>query len=174
MTINIHPIIVHFPIAFLFLYSLIILLPVQKWFKNISWKTSEQLLLMTGTLGIFVAKASGSLAQQITQPNRQLSEMHELFANATTWFYLILLIIEFSPMIISYIRKKKNLSQKIKPLIKLLQRVYKLLNKNWIINTSALLGVISLFLTGLLGGVMVYGISADPLAPFVLRILGLI
>ena len=173
MTINIHPIIVHFPIAFLFLYSLIILLPVQKWFKNISWKVSEQLLLLTGTLGIFVAQVSGSLAQKITRPSRQISEMHELFANTTMWFYLILIVIEFSPMIISFIQKKIHKDKKCF-ILPLLKRVHNILNRKWIIILSALLGVISLFLTGLLGGVMVYGISADPLAPFVLRMLGLV
>ena len=37
----------------------------------------------------------------------------------------------------------------------------------------AILGLIAISVTGLLGGVIVYGVSADPVASFVIRILGI-
>ena len=170
MIYNIHPLLVHFPIAFLLLYSLIILLPMQKWFSKITWKASERLLLVLGTIGIFLAKASGETAQELTKPKSNLVEMHELFANAVTWFYIILIIIEFLPLIVSFLEKKKITLWSIPTLLK---KIHRFINKKIIIKTCALLGLISLFITGLLGGVMVYGATADPLAPFILKLLGL-
>ncbi|MEK7113270.1 MAG: hypothetical protein AAB873_00415, partial [Patescibacteria group bacterium] len=49
----------------------------------------------------------------------------------------------------------------------------KVLNNRFVSVLLALLGLLSIFTTGLLGGVMVYGISADPLALSVLDLLGL-
>lgn len=37
----------------------------------------------------------------------------------------------------------------------------------------AIVALIAIALTGLLGGVMVYGVSADPVAPMVLKLLGI-
>lgn len=170
MIYNLHPIFVHFPIAFLILYSLIVLLPLQKWFPKITFKITQNILLFTGTVGIFLAKATGETAQEIVKPDNNIVEMHELFANITTWFYVLLVVITFLPFIISFLQKK---CIRFKKIISLLQRVHSFLNKNLIIKTSAFLGVISLFITGLLGGVMVYGLSVDPIAPFILKILGL-
>jgi hypothetical protein len=47
-----------------------------------------------------------------------------------------------------------------------------LTNKNLVI-TLVILGFIALFLTGVLGGVLVYGTTADPLAPFILKLLNI-
>jgi hypothetical protein len=41
MNYNIHPLLVHFPVAFLAIYSLIKIIPVSKWFPHISWKHIE-------------------------------------------------------------------------------------------------------------------------------------
>jgi len=38
----------------------------------------------------------------------------------------------------------------------------------------AILGLVAITFTGMLGGVMVYGLSTDPLAPIILKILGII
>ncbi len=170
MIYNIHPILVHFPIAFLSLYSAIVLLPIQKWFPKIKLKTTQDILLLVGTLGIFLAKASGEIAVEITKLEHSLVEMHELFANATTWFYMILVIIFLLPYVI-YFLQKKNL--KFPKFIQLLKKLSTFLNKKNFIKVSALLGVVSLFITGLLGGVIVYGVDADPIASFVLKLLGL-
>ena len=170
MEYNLHPIIVHFPIALLVLYSLIKILPVHKWFPQNSWKTTERVLLLVGFVGLLLASSSGEVAQDLTRPDKDLVDMHELFASASTWFYGILLALEFLPDVNSFLSKKNIIRQKLSRVINSL--ILRFSNKTLVV-LLALLGLGALSLTGLLGGVMVHGVSADPIAPFVLRILGL-
>lgn len=169
MTYNIHPIIVHFPIAFLFLYSIIKIIPFSKWFPNVAWKQIERFLLLFGVLSAFVASSTGELADELTRPDNRIVEMHEFFAGATTWFYGLLLIGEALAVLNPYIVSKLN----IPILDRLFIFVQNLLTNNFTAKILALLGLIAISITGLLGGVMVYGTTADPLAPFILRILGI-
>lgn len=169
MTYNIHPIIVHFPIALLFLYSVIKIIPFHKWFPNVSWKQIERALLLVGVLGAFAANSTGELAEHLVRPDRQLVEMHSLFAALSTWFYGLLLAGEMLYFITPFIASKLS----IEPLNKLLSFVQKILLDDMVSAILAVLGIIAISVTGLLGGVMVYGVSADPIAGVVLSILGI-
>lgn len=169
MTYNIHPILVHFPIAFLFLYSIIKIIPFSKWFPNVAWKQIERFLLLFGVLSAFVASSTGELADELTRPDNNIVEMHELFASATTWFYGLLLIGEALAVLNPFVISKLN----IPILNKFLTFIQNLLTNNFTAKLLALLGLIAISITGLLGGVMVYGTTADPLAPIVLKLLGI-
>lgn len=170
MTYNLHPIIIHFPIALLFFYSLIKIFPVKSWFPKISLITTERFLLLIGTIGIFFAKSSGEATKHLTNPERNLVQMHELFANALTVFYVVLVVIEFLPFLNNFLKKKKIIPQKI---LLILKTVSSKIKNKYLVFILSLLGIITLFITGLLGGVITYGPTADPLAPFVLKLLGL-
>ena len=170
MTYNLHPIIVHFPIALLFLYSLINIIPTHSWFPKITWKPIERFLLVVGTIGIFLAKSSGEMAENLTQSPSDIVKMHEVFANATTWFYIALVVIEFLPVVIHFMKKRKIGSEKIHTV---LNNISNYISKKWLIVLLSLLGLLALFVTGLLGGAIVYGSTADPLAPIILKLLGL-
>ena len=95
MTYNIHPIIVHFPIALLFLYSIIKILPLNKWLPKVAWRDIERVLLVFGVLGAFVALATGQIARHLIQPNRDLIHAHSNFASISTWLYGLLLDAKF-------------------------------------------------------------------------------
>ncbi|MEI6316472.1 MAG: DUF2231 domain-containing protein [bacterium] len=164
---NIHPILVHFPVALLFVYSLIKILPFKKWFPKIAWRDIERALLLIGVLGAFAADATGDLAEHIARPNRALVEMHSTFAGISTFLYGFLLAGE----IISVFRVKygsKILDSRIQ---KILAYAEQILCDVFISNSVAFLGLIAISITGLLGGVMVYGVSVDPIAGMVLSLL---
>lgn len=170
MTYNIHPIFVHFPIALLFIYSLIKIFPFKKWFPRVSWKHIEILLLVVGVLGAFVAIYTGEIAKHLVNPSsRQLVRMHSLFATTSTWFYGLLLLGEilyfFNPLIIPKLKSLKATSAFL--------FIQKILNNIFVSKGLAILGIIAISVTGLLGGVIVYGPYADPFAQIVLNLLGI-
>ena|SRR3989344_3113306 len=175
MAYNIHPILVHFPIALLFLYSVIKILPFEKWLPNISWLQIQRFLLLIGVLGIFGALQTGEIAEELTRANSQLVEMHALFANATAWFYGLLLtgeILAFLNIKI-FTNPKYSFIANYSNIINILASLQKLINHKILSKVLALFGLISITITGLLGGVIVYGTTADPLAGTVLKLLGI-
>ena len=169
MNYNIHPIFVHFPIALLFVYSIVKVLPFSKWFANVSWKSVERVLLVFGVLGAFAALATGDTAEHLTHPVRQLVEAHSTFAGIATWLYGLLLVGEIALVVNS--QYKKFISSEM--IQKFVNFVEKILCHPFFSNVLAVLGFVSITVTGLLGGVMVYGQTADPLAGIVLKILGI-
>lgn len=169
MIYNLHPIFVHFPIALLFIYSVIKILPLQKWFPTVAWKHIEQVLLFFGVLGAFAALWTGETAEHLTRPNRNLVENHSLFATIATWTYSLLLIGEILSISMTWIVLKIK-SEKI---LKVLAYIKRILINTIISRVLAIIGLIAISIAGLLGGVMVYGTSSDPLAGIVLKILGI-
>lgn len=169
MLYNIHPLFVHFPIALLFIYSIIKIIPFKKWFPNVSWKHIERALLLVGVLGAFAALMTGETAEQLTKPNHNLVEAHSFFATTATYLYAILLLGEILSISMSWI----DLKLKSGSILKTIVFIKNLLNQPILSITLAILGFITISITGLLGGVMVYGTSADPVAGLVLRLLGI-
>ncbi len=169
MTYNIHPIFVHFPIALLSIYSIIKILPVQKWLPTIAWRQIERVLLFIGVLGAFAALATGDTAEHFAKANRQLVNVHALFAGAATWIYGILLLGEIITMLNDSYQSLVK-SEKVKAIL-LKAEVF--LYSSFLSKTLAILGFVAISITGLLGGIIVYGTTADPLAGFVLKLLGI-
>ena len=169
MNYNIHPILVHFPIALLFVYSIIKIIPVHRWFPKISWKHTELFLLVCGVISAMAAAATGDTAERLARPNHQLVEMHSTFAGATIWIYALILLGEvlvfLTPVIIPKLKSPKLTSFCVS--------IQKFLTHPAVAITLAVLGLMALAITGLLGGAMVYGTTADPFVPFVLKILGI-
>ena len=168
MIYNLHPIFVHFPIAFLFIYSLLIIIPLPKWFPKVSWKHIEQMLLLLGVLGAFAALSTGETAEYITRPNHNVVEMHAFFAGLSTWIYGLLLLGEILLLVLPFIQRLKG-----SVIEKILSGVAKVLTQKTIVIVLAIVGFVAISLTGLLGGVMVYGVTADPFSGIVLKILGI-
>ena len=169
MNYNIHPILVHFPVALLFLYSIIKVLPLKKWFPDVAWKHIERALLFFGVLGALAADATGSLAQHLVHPNRQLVNAHSTFAGLSTFIYGVLLLGEIIAII--------NANYKRFVPVGFFQNVLNMLEKTLChpiySNLLAIVGFIAISITGLLGGVMVFGLTADPIAGMVVKLLGI-
>ncbi len=159
----------HFPVAFLAIYSIIKILPVSKWFPRVSWKHIEIALLVIGFGGALIADSSGEVAEHLTRPNHALVEMHSLFAALSTWIFGIMLGAEISPF--GRVRILDRL--RLRPISKLLHFLERIVLNRAMSIILALAGLIAISVTGLLGGVMVYGVTADPLAPLVIKMLGI-
>lgn len=169
MSYNLHPIFVHFPIAFFLLYSLLRILPLEKRFPRSDWRLMRIIILVAGLLGAWLASATGDMAAELIHPNRNILEMHESFANASVFIYFLLFVGEMAKVLPSDWLKRLRLSF-LEPLWKV---VVDILSPKWFLVLFSILGALSIAMTGLLGGAMVYGTSADPLTAPVLRILGL-
>lgn len=167
MSYNIHPLFVHFPIALLFIYSIIKILPLRKWFPRIAWKDIEILLLFVGVAGALIADSTGETAKHISHPNRQLVSNHSFFAATSSWIYGALLTGEFLVIAIPIAFARLQLP-KIKAFFIFIQKI---LTNNVFSKILAFAGLIAISITGLLGGVIVYGTTADPLADVVLKLL---
>lgn len=144
---QLHPKIVHFPIAFFLAYVLFELIGII--FKKDFFSKAAHLILFLGVLGAIAAVLTGNSAQQAA---RQLSKAgaaismkaignHEDFANFTMWYFTGLLVYR------TFLVLKKNFTGKIKYLFILL----------------ALIGSFLVYQTGELGGKLVYkyGIGTD-------------
>lgn len=170
MTYNLHPIFVHFPIALLFIYSIIRILPLDRWIKGVSWKDVRVIVLVLGVLGAFASLATGETAEHMIQANHQLVETHAFFASSATWLYVILLIGEVA---IVANRRFVGLLSKYSFVLKISRWCEKILANNIVAIILSLLALASITLAGMLGGAIVYGTTADPLAGFVLNLLGI-
>jgi uncharacterized membrane protein len=170
MTYNIHPLLVHFPIALLFLYSILKVLPLKKWFPQVAWRDIERMLLLVGVLGAFAALATGDTAEHLVRPNHQLVDMHSTFGGIATYIYGALLLGEIAAIFNTY---KDHISASWKWLVRISLFVEKVLCNKIYACILAVAGLIAISITGMLGGVIAYGLAADPIAPVLLKLLGI-
>ncbi len=161
MTYNLHPLFVHFPIALLFVYSLIQILPVKRFIPSVNWPVVGRIFLIVGVLGAFVSLVTGEVAEHLVKPNHDIVELHAGFAALTTWLYVFLLVQE---MLTVYVATRLS-----SPLCKL----QKILSNRVLVVLVSIIALATLTATGILGGVMVHGTSSDPLAPILLKLFGI-
>ena len=169
MSYNIHPIIVHFPIALLTVYTTIKVFPFEKWLPNFNWKHIAHITLFVGVAGAFFALSTGEIAEHLTRPDHKLVETHSTFATIATWMYTLVLV----GILLSWLNKKIMPSLSLRFLTKFSNVIEKILSHSYISTLLAIVGFLSLLITGVLGGVMEFGTTADPLAPIILKILGI-
>lgn len=168
MTYNIHPLFVHFPIALLCLYSVIKILPLYRLAPRIAWRDVERILLLVGVIGAVLASMTGEIAEHLVRANHDLVELHALFAGISTWLYGALLLGE--------ILRIANVKLVIRyPQLWLLRFsiwLERLLTHRAFSIVLALLALVAVIVTGILGGALVYGKTADPIAPFIIGLFG--
>lgn len=166
MEYNIHPIFVHFPIALLLIYSVFKILPLSRWMPKVEWRQIERVFLLLGIMGAAAAIFTGEIAEEIARPDHQVVELHSTLAWISALIYGSLLLGEFASVVKSYVQNNSSLLR----VLVLFERV--LCNK--VISVIlALAGLIAITLTGMIGGVMVYGLSADPFSGFILKLFGI-
>ena len=143
---NIHPALVHFPIALLFLYTLIELIPFARFMPSVPWDAVRRFLLYIGTLGAALAAVTGIMAEDVVGESSKI-EPHEETALTLVGLFILLSVLVY------FWRSESVL-------------------KTWILKLLALGGLVLLFAVGALGANIVYGSSVDPIAAFVAGIFG--
>ena len=163
---NIHPIFIHFPIALLVLYVVFEVLPLERWYPKTSWVDIKAVLVMIGGLGLLASLTTGELAEgsMLAQASKNVLHVHKAFAGATTAVFGIIA----AAYLIRWIYEKHvdRLREPVVVFASLNTAARRILNR-WIVVPLALLGFCTLFLTGTLGGIIVYGPNIDFVTKFV-------
>ena len=137
---ELHPLIVHFPIALLSLY--IVLEIITYFIKQDSLNNFTTWILLFGIVTAVNAVLTGNQAEQAASSVMNNAsaiieaavEDHEEFATYTLWYFLALLVIRY------YLLQKKKMTKLFKSILIIL----------------ALCGGILIFQTGITGGTLVY------------------
>jgi uncharacterized membrane protein len=110
---ELHPKVVHFPIALLLTYVLLEFIGTV--FKKEFFQKAAHLLLLLGVIGSFLAVLTGNQAftvhKQWDELSKELFNNHEYFANLTVWFFTWLLVLR------TYLVVKKKFSSSFKYII---------------------------------------------------------
>lgn len=166
---NLHPIIVHFPIACLILYSWIELTSIFSWRVRTNLSSTKYFLLLIGIIGTFSALASGEVAQQ-SFGQSDLIHTHEEFWERSHLTYIIIGCFYLAKFIINkriFInywtkREKSHLSWFITFVDSTISR--------YIIACISLIGIVLLSITGALGWAISHGQDTDPIVQAVYSI----
>lgn len=167
ITMNIHPLIVHFPIALLTLYSLLELASLgwRAWTKKL--ETTKIFLLWIGTIGAFFSLQSGELAEEFRQlKGSELVHTHEEFAEKaySTYITLSIYYLVIRAMHAGYLSR---LPSKINTL---LTRILAYSRIKRIVALWAALWLGLLTITGALGGAITHGPDIDPVVQMIYTI----
>ena len=156
---DLHPIFVHFPIAFFILYGAMEIFKFPIFIRQTWWFYTKAVLVVAGSLGSVVALVTGNLAAEKFRGSARLPllETHETFAVATAVIFGFLAVC----YLLVWIKKEKEF------VIPWLGSNVVFKTVVWIVGSPvswilALVGLICVTITGGLGGMLVYGPSADP------------
>lgn len=149
--LNVHPAVVHFPIALLTIYALfeILRLPVltrQTWYVPV-----KAVLLFIGFLTTALAQQTGLIAEEAFAgtPTANLVDLHEQFAWYTIGVYGVLSLL--------YV-------------LRFFGKDHRIPFRDAVLILGAIAGLVLLTITGALGGALVYGSEADPIVKLVIEL----
>lgn len=167
---NIHPIVVHFPVALLTLYTLMEFVGFRRLTQHVAWFYIKAFLLIVGTVDAFAGRQTGEMieAQFRGGPQTKLLEMHALWANITVILFGILSLLYLA----AFIRRDAAQWRIVGfvaalPGAGLLARIYDVCERSGIFLVAALAGLVTITVVGALGGALAYGPNVDPIVKFV-------
>ena len=163
---NIHPIVVHFPIALLTLYSLLEIISVGRLKNKSEMFWTKFILVTTGGITLLVARQAGSVAKHLVSDHSlyPLISRHEQFANYST---AVFGVIAAGYMCIALRRLNWRITTIVPVFWEFLYGIGDIITSNYLAKLLALVGIIALTITGALGGTIVYGQNNDPFTNFI-------
>ncbi|MFA7286689.1 MAG: hypothetical protein WC052_03470 [Patescibacteria group bacterium] len=174
---DIHPIVVHFPIALLTVYVGLEFLRFRIVLALPWWRYAKALFLLPGTIGAGVALLTGDIAGESFGAGGdflRILELHELAAQTTTIIfsvlavcYVLVVATEFGLLERLSGRVAKGLPSFVFNLARIAERVV----SSWLAPVTAMAGLMAVTLTGGLGGLLVYGPDLDPITKLLYRLI---
>jgi len=163
MFINVHPAVVHIPVACLMLYSLFELMHFRRLLAKPYWFYVKATLVIVGAIGAWVARQTGEMIESAfaVGSTAKVVEMHAQWATGTaTLFSVIALAYGFGWV------QREFVVRWAWP-----QRFSRFLLRGYVIVPLAALGLVAITVTGALGGSITRGAEADPFVSLVYRLL---
>ncbi len=167
IVMNIHPIFVHFPVAFLTVYSLAELIRFRAVLSQSYWFYIKAVLVIVGSLGSLAALITGGMAEDLIPrtdtATHNLIDMHSTWAGATVAFFGVLAI--------CYVVSWTFTTGRFNParpwvvsIWNILIKVKHVLLETKFIVVLALIGLVLVTVTGAFGGSIAYKGKTDPFA----------
>ena len=171
---DLHPMIVHTPIAFLTVYAVLeILTCISRLRKSHTFFVIKFFLLAVGSIGSLVAVASGENAQNLNQEflNQGILHKHGEYAEMTRNIFAVLSFVYLTMITSMYPKVKGYVSKLSRKLSRAFDCVGKFFIQYYVlVIILAITGLITVSITGALGGGLVFGKNAkDPFIKFVLE-----
>lgn len=159
---DLHPMLVHFPIALITLYAVLECLRFRAIAQRVELFYTKAIIIVVGTIGGIVARQFGLLAARAYEGTdaMRIIRIHEFFGNATLIIAGIISILYIGAWIF---RSGSNLRHN--KFIRLCNRI----TLTWRVIPLALAALVAVSITGALGGSLVYGETADPLVKFLYK-----
>lgn len=149
---NIHPLLVHFPIALLIVYSFLEWVPIKKLTNLSYWFYIKAVFLFFGVLSAIPTGFTGKLIERQFRDKRALVHLHSNFAVAASVVYAILAGLYF----LAWLKRS--------------EKQIKFLLPTPVIILISIFGFFLIIVIGALGGVIVYGPNLDPFTAFIYRL----
>jgi uncharacterized membrane protein len=156
---NLHPIIVHFPIALLVLYTSLEVVSFFKKSRAEKLSFTKIFLLVVGIVWTFFALQSGEVAQDLLWKS-DLIHQHEEFAEMTYKTYLIILLI--------YIITRETVLIKFKnPILSKISTFVAYLKTYGVVVLLSVIWLVLLTIVWALWGAISHGPAVDPIVQYI-------
>lgn len=160
---NIHPLLVHFPIAFFVIYSVLELISFGAIKKQPFWFYVKAVLVFSGVLGALMAGITGKLAEASYPQLSRLISLHSSVNELASAVFVLIALAYF----ISWLKKSGFSFSRLGGLSKPVLFYENIVLKTPFVYLLAISGLILISIGGALGGAIVYGPDFDPFTYFI-------
>lgn len=162
--VNLHPLLVHFPIAFFSLYAVLELLSVFNKFKKLSyWFYLKAVLLILGCFGALAAGIAGKLIESKFADRMDLVNLHSTINEGASAFFVLIAL----AYLISWLRRSNKNVSSLGILWKIAVFWEEIVLQSPLVYVLAILGLTLITIGGALGGAIAFGPQVDPFSSFV-------